>query len=125
MSVACVGLYSDGIPQHVEYSLSSLLFPNVVFSTSIIITSVIALGYALGQVMPEVLIRIFNTLAVILFLSSACLTGKIWYDVSGSASGKCVLRTKLLLTQVFMSILNVVLYSVDLGLSMKKSLSSA
>ncbi|KRT80335.1 hypothetical protein AMK59_8147, partial [Oryctes borbonicus] len=116
VSIICAGLFTDGVQQNLEYSTSSVLFPNVVFSSCIINTSIIALGYVLGQVMPEVLIRAFNSIAVILFFVSAWITGFTWFAMA-RFDDTDVLSARLLLAQVFTSSLNVVLYSVDIGIS--------
>ncbi|KAK9681336.1 hypothetical protein QE152_g38377 [Popillia japonica] len=125
VSVICAGLFTDGVQQNLEYSTSSVLFPNVVFSSCIINTSVIALGYVLGQVMPEVLIRAFNAIAVILFFVSACITAITWFAIARHVEGEDILSARLLLAQVFTSSLNVILYAIDIAISIRKSLRGA
>ncbi|XP_069685006.1 uncharacterized protein [Periplaneta americana] len=67
ITIVCMGLYSEGM-QLVVYSITSQLFPYIVCSIYLVITPVILLSYCMGQKMPELMIRVFNTLAGILFL---------------------------------------------------------
>ncbi|KAK9681335.1 hypothetical protein QE152_g38376 [Popillia japonica] len=103
-----------------ESRMTSLMFPNIVFTTFLIITSVLALGYALRQNMPEVVIRIFNVIGMILYFVSASVSGYIWrkhlYD---DPKGQNVVPYVMFCGQIFTSLLNSVLYGVDVGLSIK------
>nr|CAD7412230.1 unnamed protein product [Timema poppensis] len=79
ISIVCTGLYSVGILL-VRHDITSQLLPYVVFASYMIITSVIVLSYVLGQKMAELLIRVFNSLAVILFLVTGIILLVIWTE---------------------------------------------
>lgn len=70
--------------------------------------------------MPEVVIRIFNVIGMILYFVSASVSGYIWrkhlYD---DPKGQNVVPYVMFCGQIFTSLLNSVLYGVDVGLSIK------
>nr|CAI5826294.1 unnamed protein product [Callosobruchus analis] len=68
----CVGLYSEGL-KILSDSISSMMFPNVVFSSFLIITGVIILSRLLGCHVPDLLTRIFGILGALLYLASAAV----------------------------------------------------
>ena len=126
IGIICVGVYSNGVHAirdlHVA-TFRSIVFPNIIFGAFIIISSVIAMSYALGQLMPELLIRIFNALGMILYFVSACVTTVGCYELSkvdlNEEKGE---QWKLLFAQVGLSFANSLLYGVDMFLSFRKTL---
>lgn len=106
-----------------DYSVTSMMFPNVVFGAFIIISSVIALSYALGQAMPEILVRVYNAIGMILYFVSACITGHAWFGlVSLLEEDEYVFPGNMLLAQVFTTFVNAILYGADLAMSVKTAL---
>lgn len=103
------------------------MFPNIVFSAFIIITSVITLSYVLGHIMPDILSRIFHALGAILYFVSACITGHFWLVVGihiAEEGGKKLVYANMLLAQVILSFLNSFLYAADVYMSVKTALRS-
>lgn len=105
-----------------ESRMTSLMFPNIVFTTFLIITSVIALSYALKQTMSESVIRIFNVIGMVLYFVSANVSGYIWYKyLYGRIPDEELIPYVMFCGQIITSLLNAVLYGLDVGLSVKKA----
>ena len=116
------GLYSSGY-KVMDHSVTSMMFPNVVFGAFIIISSVIALSYALGQPMPEILVRVYNAIGMILYFVSASITGHAWFgQLRFDEEVKYSFQGRMLLAQVFTTFLNAILYGADLTISVKTAL---
>ncbi|XP_022904057.2 uncharacterized protein [Onthophagus taurus] len=96
------------------------IFPNVVFGSFIIIVGVILISYLLGQVISEVIGRIFNTLALVLHFISGCITLNDWIFTVKTAKNASACNT--LLAQVITTFLCTFMYSFDLFLSLKRAL---
>ncbi|GJQ81815.1 hypothetical protein Trydic_g356 [Trypoxylus dichotomus] len=106
----------------VESRMTSLMFPNIVFTSFLIITSVIALSYVLKQNMSEVVIRIFNVIGMILYFVSACVSGYIWRKhLYGNVAEQYLLSYIMFCGQIVTSLLSSALYGLDVGLSIKKA----
>lgn len=88
------------------------------FGSYIIITAVIIISYMLGQVMPEVLIRIFLSIGLILFFITATVTITIWGSMRVSQHPK---SKNLLLFQALLSYLSSLLYGLDLYFNIRKA----
>lgn len=98
----------------------SITFPNIVFSASIIITSVIILSHILGYVILSVTVRIFNTILLTLYFTSGCITGYVWYSTARFQRDVSNLDVSLLLLiQTVLSFVNFLLYGGDVLSSIK------
>lgn len=114
-------MYSEGVKIMWQLNnVSSICFPNVVFASFIIITSVIILSYVLGYKMPDTLIRIFNSLAVILYFIAATITIHVWWLKNHQKQYN--LMEKFLLIQSILSYINSVVYGLDLFYSIRKTI---
>ncbi|KAJ8945731.1 hypothetical protein NQ314_009094 [Rhamnusium bicolor] len=120
----CVGIYSEGL-KFLKDSLYSMMFPNTVFSSFIIITSVIILSCMLGCAMPDVLIRIFNILGMILYFASATVTLYEGFakEINEELDKELAFQRKLLLATSVISYFNSALYAVDVYFSIKKAIT--
>lgn len=119
VAFVAVGLYSNGM-KLMEESFHSKMFPNIVFSSYIIISSVIALGYILGNIMPSILIRIFNIVGMTLYFVSACVTTQGWYMFKGEE----VIAARMLLSESILCFLNAAIYAFAIYCSIKKALTN-
>lgn len=103
-------------------SITSLMFPNVVFSAFIIITSVIMMSYVLGHNMPPVLIRIFNAIGMILYFVATCVTGQAWWSKARQVTNdEEMFYANMLLAQVVVSTVNVLIYGYDMFSSVRRA----
>ncbi|KDR10072.1 uncharacterized protein LOC110838271 [Zootermopsis nevadensis] len=143
-SVVCIGLYSEGL-NRIPNNITTQLFPYIVCSIYLIITPVIAFSYVTGHRMPELIVRIFNTLAGILFLVAGvvALDGYSFYLVTyklqldnystrddiethdDEDSSKTLDRQgAFLLASGILCIINSLFYFLDIGWSVYTTLSS-
>lgn len=120
----CVGIYTEGL-KFLRDSINSMMFPNIVFSSFIIITSVILLSCLLGCAMPDVLTRIFNILGMILYFSAATviLYEALTKEIKGKLDEALMFQRKLLYVTSVFSYFNFVLYAVDVYLSIKRAIT--
>lgn len=125
MAVACIALYKDD-SKYLVTNVTSMMFPNVVFATFVLITSVIMLSFWINNPMPDILIRIFNILATMLYFISGCITTQWWntngrYGVTNSICDELPEEPQQfgqsLLAASVLSFVNVLLYAVDVGFS--------
>nr|CAH7742831.1 unnamed protein product [Callosobruchus chinensis] len=116
----CVGLYSEGLKMLTD-SISSMMFPNVVFSSFLIITGVIILSRLLGCPVPDLLTRIFGILGALLYLASAAV---ITYEslTRAQTSSEGLTRIRCLAATGVLSYLNSTMYGMDVYFSVKKTL---
>lgn len=103
-------------------SITSLMFPNVVFSSFIIITSVIVMSYVLGHAMSPVLVRIFNAIGMILYLVATCIAGQAWYQLDDNQLDR---NGNMLVAQIILSFLNTILYGYDMFCSVRQEIKKA
>ncbi|KAJ8980131.1 hypothetical protein NQ317_009190 [Molorchus minor] len=119
----CLAIYSEGLI-FLKNSINSMMFPNIVFSSFVIITSAVILSRMLGCAIPEVLIRIFSFLGLILYFAAATV---ILYECLNSIGeyllDEMVFRRKLLFATSAISYFNFVVYVVDVYFSVKKAIS--
>jgi tellurite resistance protein TehA-like permease len=106
------------------------MLPYFVCSAYMIITPVILISYVLGHRMPEILIRIFNTLGGILFLVAGTVALLKWRDFRSNLQGKEDNVDKqneavFLLTTGVLCLVNSILYLFDVAISVHSALSSA
>lgn len=99
-----------------------MMFPNIVFSSFIIITSVIVFSYLLKCAMPEIQARIFHILGMILYFASAAVTV---YEALIIEAGKdhpeLLNQKRFLLATSAISYFNSIMYGVDVYYSIKKA----
>ncbi|XP_063234726.1 uncharacterized protein LOC134537815 isoform X2 [Bacillus rossius redtenbacheri] len=126
-SATTAGLYSIGV-RLVEHDITSQQLPFVVSSTFIVVTGVVLLGYVLGQKMPEVLIRMFNLLAALLFVVSGAVVINYWvqyrdYWRAQVEEGRLQhWQDRMLLATGVASLANSALYLLDFGHSIRRTL---
>lgn len=103
-------------------SRNSMMFPNIVFSSFIIITSVIVFSYLLKCAMPDIQARIFHILGTILYFSSAAVTV---YEglIIETRRERPELKTQkmFLLVTSALSYFNSIMYGVDVYYSIKRA----
>ncbi|XP_018580354.1 uncharacterized protein LOC108918001 [Anoplophora glabripennis] len=120
----CVGIYTEGL-KFLRDSINSMMYPNIVFSSFIIITSVILLSCLLGCAMPDVLTRIFNILGMILYFSASTviLYEALTKKINEELNEELVFQRKLLFVTSVFSYFNSVLYAVDVYFSIKRAIT--
>lgn len=104
-------------------SITFVCFPNVVFSISIVVTAVIIISYLLGENMPDVLIRVFIAIIIILYFISATVTITIWCN-KNVHEAHLQLAKNCLLSQAILSYGIALLYGVDMFFNIKRSVES-
>lgn len=104
-------------------SITFLCFPNVAFSTSIIITAVIIISYLLGENMPDVLIRVFIAIIIILYFISATVTITIWCNKDVNEPHLQFAKNCLLI-QAILSYGIALVYGLDMFFNIKRSIES-
>ncbi|PSN29694.1 hypothetical protein C0J52_27411 [Blattella germanica] len=118
VTIVCTGAYSEGVYQ-VTTSTTAQMMPYFVCSAYLIISSVILIGYVLGHSMPDLIIRIFNTLAGMLFLAAGLFALQNWRNQIALESDKTSeLEDKekvFLLATGLLCLVNTVLYLADVG----------
>lgn len=114
-----MGLYTQGVTISPE-TVTFACFPNVVFGSYIIITAVIIMSYIFEQMMPNVLVRVFLSVGMILYFISATVTTTIWFSTAFDKSSLELPKT-LLLVQALFSYLNSFLYGLDLFNNIQKA----
>ncbi|CAH1973803.1 unnamed protein product [Acanthoscelides obtectus] len=114
----CIGLYSEGLKIVID-SISSMMFPNVVFSSFLIITGVIILSRLLGCPVPQLLTRIFGILGALLYLASAAVTT---YEALTRVDKADLIRIRCLVATAMLSYVNSAVYGLDVYFSVKKTL---
>ncbi|PSN58249.1 hypothetical protein C0J52_00179 [Blattella germanica] len=87
VTIVCTGAYSEGVYQATT-STTAQMMPYFVCSAYLIISSVILIGYVLGHSMPDLIIRIFNTLAGMLFLAAGLFALQNWRNQIALESDK-------------------------------------
>lgn len=130
MAIICIAMYSvEGI-----YStkivkllldqdiLSSIIFPNVVFSSYIIILCVVIMSYILGYPMPDILVRIFNAIAVILYLVTIGISGFMWSLMKDIDEKTFKIECMLLFTVIILCCLNCFLHAFDIYWNIRRIL---
>ncbi|KDR10073.1 hypothetical protein L798_15310 [Zootermopsis nevadensis] len=127
-TIVCTGSYSKGV-NGVTSSTTEQMLPYFVCSAYMIITPVILISYVLGHRMPEILIRIFNTLAGILFLVAGTVALQNWRKFKHDMKGKEEDADKqtaavFLLTTGALCLVNSMLYLTDVAVSVHFTLSS-
>ncbi|PNF27962.1 hypothetical protein B7P43_G16435 [Cryptotermes secundus] len=143
-TAVCTGLYSEGL-NSIPNNITTQLFPYIICSIYLIITPVILFSYVIGHRMPELIVRIFNTLGGILFLvagvvalegySFYLVTYKLQLDNYSSMddieagdeedSTETLDRQGVfLLVSGILCLLNSLLYFIDVGWSVYITLSS-
>ncbi|PNF27967.1 hypothetical protein B7P43_G16436 [Cryptotermes secundus] len=105
------------------------MLPYFVCSAFMVITPVILISYVLGHRMPEILIRIFNTLAGILFLVGGAVALQNWRGFVADMKGKPEDSDKrnaavFLLTTGVLCLVNSLFYLIDVAISVHSTLSS-
>ncbi|KAJ8922939.1 hypothetical protein NQ315_001484 [Exocentrus adspersus] len=120
----CVGVYAEGL-KFLKDSINTMMYPNIVYSSFIIITSVILLSCLLGCAMPDVLIRIFNILGMVLYFAAATVTlyESLARKTSHGAGDEVVVQRQMLFATSVMSYFNTVLYAVDVYFSIRRAVS--
>lgn len=114
------GLYSEGSKITQQDSISALTFPYVVFGSFFIITSIVILSYMLGYAMPDVLVRIFNSLATILYFISGTVNLYIWLAKRNSAVNGDSMKFLLAVSMVHYFV--AFIYGIDAFISYRKAI---
>lgn len=78
----------------------------------------------LGKAMPDILIRVFNSIGTILYFISATVTITAWICKVENGVIDLELSLNLLLIQAILSYINCTLYGIDMVLSLRKSLAA-
>ncbi|XP_023023280.1 uncharacterized protein [Leptinotarsa decemlineata] len=121
IAFTCIGVYSEGLLL-LENTVRSLIYPNIVFGSLGIISSVIILSHMLGCTMKDVHIRIFNILGIGLFFSSATLLLYEGISRSSISVEKRVVRERtFILITCLLSYINSMMYALDVYFSIKKA----
>ncbi|XP_069685008.1 protein snakeskin-like [Periplaneta americana] len=120
VTIICTGTYSEGV-NAVTSSTNAQMIPYFVCSTYMIITPVILISYVLGHRMPEVLVRIFNTLGGILFLMAGIVALMDWRSYRDKHSGRSeyneVKAAMFLLATGVLCLANSLIYLADVARS--------
>lgn len=93
--------------------VSSIIFPNVVFGSYIIISCVIITSYVLGYTIPDIIVRIFNGIALILYLVMIVVSGILWTLINHTDEEYKIV-CNMVLTVLVLCCLNCFLHIFDI-----------